>query len=134
MLDLVVSSLLINLSQVFSRGRRPSLGRTTLNCVFFFLYLLIFILCALDNRSHGVLEIVGGDLIAPNYWYHSKYGIPGYARNNWYRSILILSQRKDEATCLCRVKCFSACQPKSVRHNLTYLTDCRKSYHDLKLK
>jgi len=30
--------------------------------VFFFLYLLIFILCARGNRSHGVLEVVGGDL------------------------------------------------------------------------
>jgi len=30
-LDLFVSSLLIDLSQISSRGRRPSLGRTTLN-------------------------------------------------------------------------------------------------------
>jgi len=21
-----------------------------------------------------------------NYWYHSKNGIPGYARNSWYQS------------------------------------------------
>ena len=27
--------------------------------------------------------------VPPNYWYHSKYGIPGYAHNNWYRSISI---------------------------------------------
>jgi len=27
-----------------------------------------------------------------NYWYHSKYGIPSYARNNWYQSILISLQ------------------------------------------
>ena len=54
--------------------------------MFFFLYLLIFILCARDNRSNDVLEVVSGDPVSPNYWYHSKYGIPGYARNNWHRA------------------------------------------------
>jgi len=58
----------------------------TLNYVFFLLYFLIFILCVRDNRSHSVLEIIGGYLVSPNYWYHSKYGIPGYERNNWYQS------------------------------------------------
>ena len=61
--------------------------------MFFFLYLLIFILCAQDNRSNGVLEVVGGDLVSPNYWYHSKYGMPGHAYNNWYWSISIQSQQ-----------------------------------------
>ena len=69
--------------------RRPSLGRTMLNCIFFFLYLLIFILCVQGNRFHGVFEVIGGDLVSLNYWYYSKYGIPGYAHNNWYQSILI---------------------------------------------
>ena len=27
-----------------------------------------------------------GISVCPNYWYHSKYGISGYARNNWYRA------------------------------------------------
>ena len=76
MLYLFISSLLIKLYQLLSR---LILGRTILNCVFFFLYLLIFILCARGNRSHGVLEIIDGDLISPNYWYHSKYDILGYA-------------------------------------------------------
>jgi len=25
-----------------------------------------------------------GISVSPNYWCHSKYGIPSYARNNWY--------------------------------------------------
>jgi len=33
-----------------------------------------------------VLEFVSENLVSPNYWYHSKYDIPGYARNNWYRA------------------------------------------------
>ena len=94
-LDLFVPSLLIKLSKVLSPGHRPSLGRTTLNCVFFFLYLLIFILYTRGNRSHSVLEVVGGDLVSLNYWYHSKYGISGYAHNNWHRSISIHSQQVD---------------------------------------
>ena len=40
-----------------------------------------------------MLEVIGGDLVSLNYWYNSKYGIPGYACNNWYRSILILLQQ-----------------------------------------
>ena len=80
----------INRALKFSpHGRRPSLDRTTLNCVFFFLYLLIFILCARGNRVF--LRSSVGISVSPNYWYHSKYGIPGYARNNWYWSISILS-------------------------------------------
>ena len=63
------------LSSSLSRERRSSLSRTTLNCMFFFLYLLIFILCARDDRSHGVLEVVSEDLVSPNYWYHSKHDI-----------------------------------------------------------
>ena len=31
--------------------------------------------------------------VSPNYWSHSKYGISGYAHNNWYRSISISSQQ-----------------------------------------
>jgi len=57
-----------------------------LNCMFFFLYHLIFILCARDNRSHGVLEGVSQNLVSPNYWYHGKYVIPSYAHNNRYRA------------------------------------------------
>jgi len=49
------------------RGRKPSLDQTTLNYLSFFLYLLIFILCTQSNRSHGVLEDVGGISISPNY-------------------------------------------------------------------
>ena len=45
------------------------------------------------NRSHGVLEVVGGTLVSPNYWYDSKYDILNYARNNWYGSISISSQQ-----------------------------------------
>ena len=33
-----------------------------------------------------MVEVVGGDLVSPNYWYHSNYGILSYARNNWYRA------------------------------------------------
>ena len=36
-----------------------------------------------------MLEVIGGDLLSPNYWDDSKYGIPGYACNNWYQSISI---------------------------------------------
>ena len=61
--------------------------------MFFYLYFLIFILCAQSNRSHDVFEVVSGDLVSPNYWYHSKYDISGYARNNWYRSMSISSQQ-----------------------------------------
>ena len=31
-----------------------------------------------------------GISVSPNYCYHSKYDIPGYARNNWCQSISIL--------------------------------------------
>ena len=35
-----------------------------------------------------------GISVSYNYWYHSKYGIPSYARNNWYWSISISSQQR----------------------------------------
>jgi len=38
-------------------------------------------------------EVIGGDLVSPNYWYHCKYSIMGYARNNWYKSISISLQQ-----------------------------------------
>jgi len=34
-----------------------------------------------------------GIYVSPNYRYHSKYGIPGYAYDKWYRSISVLSQQ-----------------------------------------
>ena len=37
-----------------------------------------------------MLEVVSGDPVSPNYWYHSKYGILSDARNNWYLIISIL--------------------------------------------
>ena len=37
-----------------------------------------------------------GISVSPNYWYHSKYDIPGYARNNWYQSISISTQHRRE--------------------------------------
>ena len=40
-----------------------------------------------------MLEVVNEDLVSPNYWYHSKYDIPSYACNNWYRSISMVSQQ-----------------------------------------
>ena len=33
-----------------------------------------------------MLEVISENLVSPNYWYHSKYGVPGYACNNWYRA------------------------------------------------
>jgi len=36
-----------------------------------------------------------GISVSPNFWYHSKYSIPSYARNNWYQSILISLQHID---------------------------------------
>ena len=53
------------------------------------------------NISSCVLDVI--DLMAclrssveisvsPNYWYHNKYGISDYARNNWYQSISIQFQ------------------------------------------
>ena len=40
-----------------------------------------------------MLEVIGRDIVSPNYWYNSEYDISGYARNNWYRSISILLQQ-----------------------------------------
>ena len=73
-LDLFVSNLLIKFFQVLSPWTWSSLGRFTLNCAFSFLYLLIFMLCARGNRPHSVFEVIGGDSVPLNYWYHCKYG------------------------------------------------------------
>ena len=88
-LHLFVSSLLINLSQILSPWTRPSLGWTTLNCVLFFLYILIFILCARGNRSPGMLEVFSGDLRTSNNWYHSKYAIPGYCKQQLVFELMV---------------------------------------------
>jgi len=55
----------------------------------------------------------------PNYWYHSKYGIPSYARNNWYQSISIsFTTNGIRADCVrSRLKCsrWRRCQVDGVR-------------------
>ena len=39
------------------------------------------------------LRSLVGISVSLNYWYHIKYDIPGYARNNWYQSQVLFKTR-----------------------------------------